>query len=54
MLGIEKPVVESKPTAKKKAVVKSKLVRMVKGELSADVHPDEVENFKLGDWVVQK
>lgn len=28
------------------------LVKMKRGEQTADVHPDEVENFKRGDWVV--
>lgn len=28
------------------------LVKMKKGDKFADVHPDEVENFKKGDWAV--
>lgn len=26
------------------------LVKMVRGGQFADVHPNEVENYKLGDW----
>jgi hypothetical protein len=28
------------------------LVKMVRGGKFADVHPSEVENYKLGDWRV--
>lgn len=28
------------------------LVKMKKGDKFADVHPNEVENYKVGDWVV--
>ena len=42
---------EEKPKTRAK-----KLVKMCKGEgedcVYADVHPDEVENYKLGDWRV--
>lgn len=30
------------------------LIKMKKGEQFADVHPDEVENFKSGDWVLME
>lgn len=40
---------------------KIKLVKMVRSEqdaqggpTSAEVHPDEVENFKIGGWTVDK
>jgi len=46
-----------KPAAKKpaaenavEAAPAAKLVRMVRGEVSADVHPDEVENYAAGGW----
>lgn len=28
------------------------LVKMVRGGQFADVHPEEVENYKLGDWKI--
>lgn len=40
---------------KKKAAPKAdsgpKLVKMVRDGKSADVHPDEVENYAVGGWV---
>mgnify|MGYP001478984844 CR=1 FL=1 len=30
----------------------AKLVKMVNGDKTADVHPDEVDNYKSGNWVV--
>lgn len=30
------------------------LVKMYKGDLEADVHPLEVDNYKLGDWTLEK
>lgn len=31
---------------------KIKLVKMVRGEKTADVHPLEVENYKIGGWKI--
>lgn len=31
-----------------------KLVPMIKGDLKADVHPDEVENYALGGYELIK
>lgn len=36
----------AKTAAKKPAAKKPKLVKMVLGDKTADVHPDEVENWK--------
>lgn len=30
------------------------LIKMQKGDQFADVHPDEVDNYKLGDWVLME
>lgn len=46
----------AKPKANPKAnpdeleATEVELVKMVKDDKEADVHPDEVENYKLGDW----
>ncbi len=34
-----------------KKEVKPKLIKMKLGDKFADVHPDEVENYKSGGWV---
>jgi hypothetical protein len=39
-----------KKVVKKKAVKKIKLVKMKRGEQSADVHPEEVDNYKKAGW----
>ena len=43
-----------KPVARKKRAVKPKTIKMVRGNETADVHPDEVDNYRLGDWVEDK
>ena len=40
-----------KPVVRKKRAVKPKTIKMVRGNETADVHPDEVDNYRLGDWV---
>lgn len=39
---------ETKPEAPAKAA--PKLVKMVRDEATADVHPAEVENYRAGGW----
>ena len=36
--------------SKKKAPAKPKLVKMTRDGKEAQVHPNEVENFKTGGW----
>lgn len=43
----QKPKQTRKPRASKP---KSDLVKMVRGEKQADVHPDMVESYKAGGW----
>ena len=42
------PKKTSKSSAKKSS--SAKLVKMERGEKTADVHPDEVENWKKAGW----
>ncbi len=47
---------EAKEAVKKavKKAAKPKVVKMVRGEQSADVHRDEVDNYKKGGWTEAK
>jgi hypothetical protein len=49
----KKPAVK-KTAEPKKPAVKKQLVEMVRDDgKTADVHPDEVDNFKKGNWRIK-
>ena len=50
MSDVVEAVKETVKKATKKAPAKPKIVKMIRGEQTADVHPDMVEEYKKGNW----